>query len=96
MQKLEWTADLGGIPAGGPYRIELRIQGTNAVAQVDNILVGDLWVLAGQSNMEGMGELVDVQQPDPLVHSFDLADNWVVAEEPLHTLVSAADRVHWP
>jgi sialate O-acetylesterase len=45
--------------------------------------------------MEGHGDLIDVQQPMPLVHSFDMADKWLVAEEPLHTLVSAADRVHW-
>ena len=95
VQKTDWAADITGIPAGGPYRIELRIQGTNSIALVDNILVGDLWILAGQSNMEGLGDLIDVQQPDPLVHSFDLADEWIVAEEPLHTLVNAADRVHW-
>jgi sialate O-acetylesterase len=95
VQKLNWTADLIGIPTGGPYRMEVRMQGGNSVAVVDNILVGDLWVLAGQSNMEGVADLIDVQQPDPLVHSFDLADRWGVAEEPLHTLVSAVDRVHW-
>src|SRR5207248_2230420 len=95
VQKQNWTADLLGIPTGGPYRIELRMQGGTSVAAVDNILVGDLWVLAGQSNMEGVGDLIDVQQPDPMVHSFDLADHWGIAEEPLHTLVSAVDRVHW-
>jgi sialate O-acetylesterase len=58
--------------------------------------VGDLWVLAGQSNMEGVGDLVDLQPPDPKVHSFDLTDNWLIAREPLHTLVNAVDRVHWP
>src|SRR5205085_4771339 len=95
VQKQNWTADLIGIPTGGPYRIEVRMQGGTSVVSVDNILVGDLWVLAGQSNMEGVGDLIDVQQPDPMVHSFDLADHWGIAEEPLHTLVSAADRVHW-
>jgi len=95
VQKLSWTADLIGIPTGGPYRLEVRMQGGVSVASVDNILVGDLWILAGQSNMEGVGDLVDVQQPDPMVHSFDMADHWAIAEEPLHNLVGAADRVHW-
>lgn len=95
IQKLNWTADLIGIPTGGPYRVEARMHGGNSVTVADNVLVGDLWVLAGQSNMEGVGDLIDVQQPDPLVHSFDLADHWGVAEEPLHTLVNAVDRVHW-
>jgi sialate O-acetylesterase len=30
-----------------------------------------------------------------MVHSFDMADHWEVAQEPLHTLVGATDRVHW-
>ncbi len=95
VQKLAWTAEIKSLPTGGPYRIELRMRGATAIAAVDNVLVGDLWILAGQSNMEGLGALVDVEQPDPLVHSFDMADRWQVAEEPLHTLVGAADRVHW-
>ncbi len=95
VQKLAWTAEIKGLPTGGPYRIELRMRGGSSVAAVDNVLVGDLWILAGQSNMEGLGALIDVEQPDPLVHSFDMADRWQVAEEPLHTLVSATDRVHW-
>ena len=71
------------------------MEGTPSISTIDNILVGDLWMLAGQSNMEGLGDLVDVEQPDPLVHSFDMADQWEVAQEPLHTLVGATDRVHW-
>ena len=96
VQKLKWAGDLRGLPTGGPYRLELRLQDSDLIASVSRILVGDLWVLAGQSNMEGHGDLVDVQQPWPLVRSFDLADHWLIAEEPLHTLVNAADPVHWP
>jgi len=95
VQKQAWTAQIKGIPTGGPYRLEVRIEGLPGTAFVDDILVGDLWVLAGQSNMEGLGDLVEVQRPDPLVHSFDMADHWELAQEPLHTLVGAADRIHW-
>jgi sialate O-acetylesterase len=94
--KLKWSGAIKHVPAGGPYRLEVRLQGTDPVLSVANLLVGDLWVLAGQSNMEGFGYLVDVQQSSPLVHTFDLADRWGVAEEPLHTLVNAVDPVHWP
>ena len=96
VQKLKWMGDMKGLPTGGPYRLELRLQDSELIAAVSRILVGDLWVLAGQSNMEGHGDLVEVEQPWPLVHSFDLADRWLIAEEPLHTLVNAADPVHWP
>lgn len=88
----KWEAKIE-LPTGGPYRIEARSGGATATAH--NILVGDLWVLAGQSNMEGVGDLTGLEQPNGLVHSFDQTDRWVLAEEPLHTLVSAADRVHW-
>lgn len=93
--KQKWSGELKGVPAGGPYRLEVRLEGVNSVFSVDHVLVGDLWLLAGQSNMEGHGDLVDVQPPIPQVHSFDMADKWLVAEEPLHTLVNATDRVHW-
>jgi len=96
IQKLQWSGELKGIPVGGPYRLEVRLQGSDTTISTANLLVGDLWVLAGQSNMEGHGDLVDVQQPSPLVHTFDMADRWLVAEEPLHTLVNAVDPVHWP
>jgi sialate O-acetylesterase len=90
-----WSGSLKGVPTGGPYRIEVRVSGSGEAAAVGNILVGDLWVLAGQSNMEGVGDLVDTTPPDELVHNFDMADHWVVAEDPLHNLPGAADRVHW-
>jgi len=93
--KQKWSGELKRVPVGGPYRLEIRIEGVAQIYSVNHILVGDLWILAGQSNMEGHGDLVDVQPPMPQVHSFDMADKWLVAEEPLHTLVNAADRVHW-
>ena len=37
---------------------------------VDKVLVGDVWVLAGQSNMVGRAELKNVEQPHELVHVF--------------------------
>lgn len=89
----KWTAKVD-VPTGGPYMIEVR-SGPNATTAVHNILVGDLWILAGQSNMEGVGNLTGVQPPSGLVHSFNQADRWVLAEEPLHSLVDATDRVHW-
>jgi sialate O-acetylesterase len=92
----QWTGEIKGLPTGGPYALEVRVTGTPDAIVVKDVLVGDLWVLAGQSNMAGNGNLVDVTPPTPLVHSFDMADNWGVAREPLHNLPGAADPVHWP
>jgi sialate O-acetylesterase len=97
IQKQRWSGELKDIPTGGPYRLEVRMVGVETtVVSVANLLVGDLWVLAGQSNMEGHGDLLDVQPPSPIVRNFDMADRWRQAEEPLHTVVSAVDPVHWP
>lgn len=91
----KWSARLEGVPVGGPYTLEVRAGGGEATDRVAGLLVGDLWVLAGQSNMEGVGDLLDVQPPNGLVNSFDQTDRWGIAEEPLHRLADAADRVHW-
>ena len=94
VESATWTGSLPGVPMGGPYNIEFRSAPATPVI-VKDILVGDLWVLAGQSNMEGVGDLVNVQAPDPRVHSFDQLDRWLIAQEPLHNLPGAVDRVHW-
>ncbi|MBM3755261.1 MAG: sialate O-acetylesterase [Acidobacteria bacterium] len=90
-----WAGDLKDVPQGGPYSVEVRVAGSTSVDSVKDFFVGDLWILAGQSNMEGVGDLIDVEPSDPRVRSFDQSDRWVVANEPLHQLVNAADAVHW-
>ena len=45
----EWKVQLKPLPAGGPF--ELTIKGKNTIV-LKNILVGDVWVCGGQSNME--------------------------------------------
>jgi len=45
----KWTLKLAPMDAGGPYT--MRIDGKNHVV-VKNILIGDVWVCSGQSNME--------------------------------------------
>jgi sialate O-acetylesterase len=89
----QWTMTLTA-PVGGPYTLTVLSNNGKPVT-VKNLLVGDLWILAGQSNMEGVGDLVDVQPPDVLVNSFDQSDQWINAKEPLHSLPSAVDPVHW-
>jgi type 1 glutamine amidotransferase len=87
---------LVGVPVGGPYTIFCQVEheGLPRTAQVANIYVGDLWVLAGQSNMEGVGDLVDVAPPHPRVMLLGMDGRWGMAEEPLHWLVDSPDPVH--
>jgi sialate O-acetylesterase len=87
---------LVGVPVGGPYTIncQIKVGGKTANATVGNVYVGDLWVLAGQSNMQGVGDLVDVTPPHPRVMLLGMDGKWGVAEEPLHWLVDSPDPVH--
>jgi sialate O-acetylesterase len=87
---------LVGVPTGGPYSINCQIRvGDRTVNSIVNpVYVGDLWVLAGQSNMEGVGDLVDVTPPHPNVMMLGMDGRWNQAEEPLHWLVDSPDPVH--
>ena len=87
-----WTAAIENLPAGGPYTIALRIADT--IQAVDHVLAGDLWVLAGQSNMQGVGNMLDVTPPHPRVNMLAMNGQWRAAEEPLHILPESPDTVH--
>lgn len=91
----KFTGEIKGVPHGGPYDIEVRVA-AGAPELIKGVYIGDLWILAGQSNMEGYGNLDAVEEPEERVRSFDMTDKWVLATEPLHRLVDAADAVHWP
>jgi len=46
-----WTATLPAVDAGGPFTLEVR-SGSGATLTVSDVLVGDVFVCSGQSNME--------------------------------------------
>lgn len=84
-----WSGTLRGIPVGGEYRLQLRLvdeicKSLAACPDVEHLLVGDLWMAAGQSNMMGRGRLgPDREQGIPQVHVFDCDYRWRQAEEPI-------------
>ncbi|MFT4249072.1 MAG: sialate O-acetylesterase, partial [Pseudomonas sp.] len=45
-----WQARLPALPAGGPYA--LNVTAGNARQRIDDVLIGDVWLCSGQSNME--------------------------------------------
>lgn len=47
----KWKVTLPPLPAGGPFT--LNVEGPQSVA-LQNVLVGDVWLCSGQSNMEWM------------------------------------------
>ena len=98
MKEGRWEATLDKIPTGGPYDLQFRFRDEEGHllgrASVHQILVGDLWVLGGQSNMHGRGSLQGAVSPNEQVHSFDLSDRWQVAKEPVGISFNATDLVH--
>jgi hypothetical protein len=87
-----FRATLAGIPAGGPYRLELRCGKESA--RLASFFVGDVWILAGQSNMEGIGLMTGKAKPHPLVRALSMRREWRLAADPLHILAESPDRCH--
>ncbi len=54
----------------------------------------DVWVLAGQSNMEGRGELALALPPDDRIYCFTSAGYWEIAKEPMHRLWESYTASH--
>ncbi len=56
----EWKATLPAITAGGPHALTVR---GSSVVRCDDVMVGEVWLASGQSNMEmGIGACRDAQQ----------------------------------
>ena len=45
----KWMVKLSAMPAGGPF--EMTVRGNNTVT-FTNVMVGEVWICSGQSNME--------------------------------------------
>ena len=82
------------LPIGGPYVVSVADDTGAQQVIVDNILIGDLWLLSGQSNMEGVGA-VEGEPPavDP-VRFFGLDHRWGVAHGRLHDYRNVAAPVY--
>ena len=94
----KFAGRLKGVPAGGPYAIRLsvvpRVAREAETLSVRDVLVGDVWILGGQSNMQGIGLLRDAETPHRLVRAHYMDDRWDVARDPIHNMYAAIDPVH--
>lgn len=62
----KWSLALPAMKAGGPY--DMSITGSNTITLHD-ILVGEVWVCSGQSNMDLPMERVKDKYPDVIAHA---------------------------
>ena len=59
----KWQVELKPMAAGGPHM--LRIEGPEAKIELENVLVGEVWVASGQSNMQW--SIKQSEDPDKIV-----------------------------
>jgi len=93
-----WTVTLPAMPAGGPHAMSVAAAGERI--QLRDILVGDVWVCSGQSNMEwtvadarnGAREIAAAH--DRQIRHFKVPQSW--AEQPEPTLAGGSWEVADP
>jgi sialate O-acetylesterase len=87
-----WGLTLAQVPAGGLYRLETRFNRTSNPAgewsdrgDMRHYLgVGDLWVIAGQSNSAGYGRGPIYDPPELGLHLFRNSMQWALATHPMN------------
>ena len=83
-----WRVDFPALEAGGPYEIR-AVSGADR-AEAHDVLVGDVWVASGQSNMEwpladARDAAAEMARPaDSTIRHFKVPRSW--AEAPVDTL----------
>ena len=89
------------IPQGGLYRVEARFSANEEhplhnfydwsalVGCASHVGVGDVFVMAGQSNMSGYGRDPAYDPPELGVHLFDNRGQWTLATHPLNSVVGS-------
>lgn len=86
----QWQVELKPMPASGPHVLE--IEGENTV-QFKNVMIGDVWMLGGQSNMARrlnsyawlMSRLPELEENEQ-IRMFKILEN-AVADEPSKELI---------
>jgi hypothetical protein len=94
----EWTGVLARVPAGGLYRVESCLQYAPDVAiewalrgdMIHHLGVGDLWVIAGQSNAAGYGRGTVYDPPEAGIHLYRNNGRWDMAAHPFNESTGTA------
>lgn len=87
-----WFVTLNAIPQGGLYRLETCLQLDHQPAMewavrgdmIHHIGIGDLWVIAGQSNAAGYGKGPFRDAPEPGIHLLRNNGKWDLASHPFN------------
>jgi sialate O-acetylesterase len=83
-----WRVELPPMNAGGPF--EMAIVVNDEMTRIGDILIGDVWICSGQSNMEWVvrdandAETEIASADDPMIRHFKVPRSW--SWEPEHQL----------
>jgi len=93
----KWFCEMN-VPTGGPYRLEsclkpedIRIEQAYRGDMIHHFGVGDLFVIAGQSNSAGYGKDSIYDPPELGIHVLKNNGHWDLASHPLN---DTTDTVH--
>lgn len=96
-----WEITLTGIPAGGLYRLETCLDCPTSEKEwairgdtVHYLGVGDLFVIAGQSNSAGYGKDTIFDAPELGVHLFANDNRWKLAVHPLNDSTGSVHEIN--
>ncbi len=89
-----WKATILNVPAGGPYTLKTWYYSENPEDKyhsscavrgdsVHHVGIGDLYLIAGQSNAEGNGKNPVQDQPEIGIHQFRFNGQWDLATHPI-------------
>ena len=85
-----WSHTFTRVPRGGPYRLESAVRSEGIPDEwalhghmAHHLGVGDIWVVAGQSNSAGYGKSPIYDPPEMGAHCFFADGRWKLACHPL-------------
>ena len=96
-----WRGTIRNVPAGGLYRMEICLNQDQCVMKksergemVHHFGVGDIYVIAGQSNSSGRGIDAFYDPPELGVHVYRNNGKWDLASHPLHDWTGTIHEVN--
>lgn len=98
----DWSVVFESVPAGGPYRIEtyMEYEGWDGLSctrgdMVHHVGVGDVFVIAGQSNAAGRAKDPVEDPPEIGVHLLRDSGKWDLASHPLGETTGSVHLGHF-
>lgn len=99
----KWHVTIKNVPAGGLYRIEsclnrgnVGLEGSEVGDMIKHVGVGDLYVIAGQSNAVGYGRDYVYDSAEIGVHYFKSDGTWDLASHPLGDATNTIHPINRP